>query len=110
MAELCHLIVYPTQKIENATLMGCFISDQWTEVNWVGTNGNTGSDWFYIAPEDAPIQLLVGTRFLRDHPNVFVSQALAKPAFLSVQKKLKASFRQIQGPLKHLVLILNSIV
>jgi hypothetical protein len=109
VAELCHLTIYPTARVENATLMGSFHSDQWTEVSWLGKNGNNGFDQFYIAPDGAPIQLLVGTRFMSDNPDVFMSQTLAKPAFLNVQKKIKASFRPIQNPHKHTVLILNCI-
>ncbi|KAE8448983.1 hypothetical protein EG329_008571 [Mollisiaceae sp. DMI_Dod_QoI] len=69
VARLCNLTIYSTSEIEHATLMGSFTSDQWTEVNWVGKSGITGSNYFYLAPEGAPIDVLVGTEFLRDHPD-----------------------------------------
>jgi hypothetical protein len=71
--------------------MGNFTSCQWVEVTWLGNGGNNGSDWFYIAPEDAPIDVLVGTQFLRDHQDVFKNRALLEPALLNVQTKIKAS-------------------
>jgi hypothetical protein len=73
-----------------ATLMGTFTSDQWCDVTWLGKSGNKGCDMFYIAPEGAPIEVLVGTQFSRDHPDVF-DRMLPEPAFLNVQGKMKAS-------------------
>lgn len=88
MAKLCNLAVFSTSPIDNQTLMGNFTSNQWTKVGWIGSGGSCGHDWFYIAPEVAPIEVLVGTRFMSDHPNAFAQLA---PAFLNVQKQVKVS-------------------
>jgi hypothetical protein len=95
MARLCGLASYPASPIQNATLMGNFISHQWTEVTWSGKNYKNNNSMFYIAPEDAPIDLLVGTEFLRDYPDAFANRPRIEPALLNVQTKMKASIRSI---------------
>ncbi|KAH8591692.1 hypothetical protein B0O99DRAFT_268484 [Bisporella sp. PMI_857] len=92
VARLCNLDLHPTPSIEHTTLKGSFISDLWTQITWIGKNCIKGSDWFYVAPTEAPIDLLVGTRFLRDHPDVFNDSVLPIPALLNVQKRIKASW------------------
>ncbi|CZR58573.1 uncharacterized protein PAC_08465 [Phialocephala subalpina] len=93
IARLCNLTICSVPPIQHSTLTGIFTSDQAAEVTWLGQNGNYGTDWFYIAPENAPIELqvLVGTQFLNGHQDTFQNRALLEPALLNVQTKLKAS-------------------
>ncbi|KUJ08803.1 uncharacterized protein LY89DRAFT_724806 [Mollisia scopiformis] len=100
IARLCNITHYPTPPIEHGTMTGRFVADRWAEVTWLGNNGNSGSDWFYIAPEEAPLELeiLVGTQFMKDHPNVFPSRKLLAPSMLTVQTKLRKEERaQVQA-------------
>jgi hypothetical protein len=94
VATQCNLTLFSTEPIHNQTLMGNFTSNQWTEVSWIGSSSNNGRDWFYIAPEGAPIDVLVGASFMKDHPNAFKDRAQLEPAFLNVQKKVKVSGQQ----------------
>jgi hypothetical protein len=89
VAERCNLTSYPTTPVQNATLMGVFTSNMWTEVTWLGRSGNYESTMFYLAPEGAPIDILVGTGFLKNHPNAFLNRPRIEPALLNVQTKLK---------------------
>jgi len=89
LARVCNLTAYSSPPITHATMTTQFTSSQRTEVTWLGKNNKNGSDWFYIAPENAPIEVLVGTEFMRDHPGVFESRALLEPALLNVQVKMK---------------------
>jgi hypothetical protein len=91
VVRLCGLTAYETPPIEHATMTGSFVSKQWTEVTWLGKNRRKGSAWFYIAPEGAPFEVLVGTQFAKDNPNVFENRALLEPALVNVQMRLKAS-------------------
>lgn len=91
VAKRCNLTVFSATPIINQTLMGNFTSNQWTEVTWVGSSGNNGRDWFYVAPEQAPIEVLVGIEFMKDHPDAFKDMAQLEPAFLNVQSQVKVS-------------------
>jgi hypothetical protein len=73
-------------------MAGSFISNQAAELTWLGKNDKYGTNWFYIAPENAPmeLQMLVGIQFLNDHPDAFNSRGLLEPALLNVQTKIKA--------------------
>jgi hypothetical protein len=90
-ARLCNLTSYPTSPIEFATLMGRFTSNQWTEVTWSGKNYKNNSSTFYIAPEGAEIELLVGTEFMGVYPNAFANRPRIEPALLNVPARMKAS-------------------
>ena len=72
------------------TLKGDFTADEGVEVTWYGRNGETGSDWFYIAHNKnmSSALILVGTQFLWYHPDVFER---LEPGFVTVQKEVKAS-------------------
>ncbi|EPE26348.1 hypothetical protein GLAREA_02260 [Glarea lozoyensis ATCC 20868] len=91
VARLCHLTEFSTTAIESRTLMGNFVSNLWADVNWMGSDNNHGRDWFYIAPDNAPIEVLVGTKFMDAHPHVFKDRAQLEPGFLNVQSEIKAA-------------------
>jgi hypothetical protein len=91
LARLCSLTSFPTSPIEFATLMGRFTSNQWTEVTWSGENYQNTRSMFYIAPEGAEIQLLVGTEFMGFYPDAFANRRRIEPALLNVPVKMKAS-------------------
>lgn len=91
IARLCKLTICSVPPIQHVTMTGSFISDQATELTWLGKKGKYGTDWFYIAPDNAPmeLQMLVGTQFLNDNPDAFDSRGLLEPALLTVQSKIK---------------------
>ena len=91
MARLCSLTSWETESINHTTLMGNFTTRLWAEVNWSGKIHKNQRTWFYIAPENAPIDLLVGTEFLRLYPDAFANRPSIEPALLNVQTKMKAS-------------------
>jgi hypothetical protein len=89
VAERCNLTSYSTTPVQNTTLTGTFTSNMWTEVTWLGKSGHHESTMFYLAPDGAPIDILVGTEFLKNHSNAFLNRLRIEPAFLNVKTKLK---------------------
>ncbi|KAH8676042.1 hypothetical protein BX600DRAFT_193846 [Xylariales sp. PMI_506] len=89
------LEVYTTAPTFYQLITGSqFKADKWVEVQWIGKQGKTGSDWFYLVPEGTPIQLLVGRRFLKEHNDVFMKEKPeSEPVLVNVQSKKKKSER-----------------
>ena len=91
LATRCHLKPHPTATVEHKVLTGAtFKSSQWVEVDWYGKDYKCWTAMFYIAPENAPIELLVGEDFLEDHLGLefMDSKPEPKPALLNVQTKI----------------------
>ncbi|KAM0819387.1 hypothetical protein AB5N19_05202 [Seiridium cardinale] len=98
--ENCDLQVYPTAPTVHRVMTGHqFRSDKWVQVDWLGKPGRVGSDWFYVAPEEAPIDLLVGRRFLKENQNAFPPEKLTPDSvLLNVEsKKTDMEIAQIQA-------------
>lgn len=75
-----------------------FVSREYVDVPWVGREAE-GTDRFYIAPPDAPIQMLVGRGFLYQHPGVFMDeQPSMNDALLTVQTKIKVPSTSLRTP------------
>ncbi|KAI1844383.1 hypothetical protein JX265_010186 [Neoarthrinium moseri] len=89
LAQACGLRIYPTAPTVHKVITGQqFRSDKWAQVEWMGKPGRLGTDWFYLAPEEAPIQLLVGRRFLKENKGVFLNEKPeVDPVLLNVQTK-----------------------
>ncbi|ORY62309.1 uncharacterized protein BCR38DRAFT_517693 [Pseudomassariella vexata] len=99
LAKRCDLHVYPTAITTYQVITGHqFMSDKWVQVELLGKPGMICTDWFYLSPEDAPIELLVGRRFMRENEKFFLNQKpQSDPVLLNVQsKKSEAEQAQIQ--------------
>jgi hypothetical protein len=75
LVSACDLQIYQTAPTVHKVITGHqFKSDKWVQVEWLGRPGRTGTDLFYVAPEEAPIGLLVGRTFLKENQDVFMSK------------------------------------
>lgn len=58
---------------------------------WIGKNNKPGTNWFYIAPHDAPVDLVVGTYFLEKNPDAFMDSVVnTEPSLFAVQTSVTA--------------------
>ena len=95
VVQQCNLNPQRTARIVHKVISGnTFPSDEWVEVAWIGKHGRTGVDMFYVAPDGAPIDLLVGSRFLGDNKDVFFDVRPVEAALLNVQLKVSVGETQ----------------
>ncbi|KAK6071203.1 hypothetical protein SCUP515_08017 [Seiridium cupressi] len=95
--ENCDLQVYPTAPTVHRVMTGHqFRSDKWVQVDWLGKPGRVGSDWFYVAPEEAPIDLLVGRRFLKENQSAFPPEKLTPDSVLLNVESKKTDMEKAQ--------------
>lgn len=80
----------PMSPVVHHTLDGQrFVSRECVDVSWIGRE-TCGTDRFYIAPPGAPIDMLVGTNFINQHPRVFMEEMpKSLDTLLTVQTKIK---------------------
>lgn len=89
IVDACNLKRYEAESIAFEGVAGlAFTVNEFVKPRWLGHGLIQGIDIFYIAPKATPIELLVGTGFLRDRGNVFMSEKPTKPAYLNVLKKM----------------------
>ncbi|KAJ0107646.1 hypothetical protein J7T55_007838 [Diaporthe amygdali] len=80
--------------ITGITLTGeKFSSDKYVDVSWVGKGSHQGTERFSIAPEKAPIEMLVGEEFTRKYPGVFMDQE-PTPQLLTLQSRVQVDEQQ----------------
>lgn len=93
LARACNLTAFQTADKTLTLITGqVFVSNSCVEVKWQGRDNKEGTHWFYLAPERAPIHLLVGADFLRDYPDVFrTDETPMDPMFLNVQTRITVS-------------------
>lgn len=83
-------------KITSTTLTGEeFSSDKYVDVFWQGKGSHHGTDRFYVAPENAPIHMVVGHEFTLKNPRVFMDDEplSSTPQLLTLQSRVKVSRR-----------------
>jgi hypothetical protein len=92
LVGICHLNPVQTAIITHQVMSGhTFTSSEWVEVTWLGKYNRPATAWFYVAPKDAPIELLIGSYFIEDNPGIEFMDTMPKsdPALLNVQAKVK---------------------
>ena len=88
VVQLCDLVRKQTARISFKTTAGqVFECDEWVEVTWIGKPGRSGKDMFYVAPDESPINLLVGRQFLEGNEGVFMDEHPPEPTLVNVQPK-----------------------
>lgn len=79
-SEVCRLglqtkpIFHPGISIN--TLPGqLFVSNEYVDVSWISLGREIyGTDRFYMVPLEAPVQMVVGSGFISEHPGVFMDE------------------------------------
>lgn len=93
LVETCHLEQRETAPIAHMVMTGhIFKSDQFVQVKFFGEDYRVidPAEIFYVAPEGAPIDLLVGKYFLDRNPGFKFMDSEPNPdgAFVNVQLKV----------------------
>lgn len=68
-----------------------FTSHRFVEVSWRGKDQFEGKDIFYEAPENSPIDMVVGNGFTTKYSEVFMEQNPSAGSFLTVQSRVTVS-------------------
>lgn len=90
------LKIKKSPPLVSTTISGqVFWVDEFVEIQWCGKDQSTqGQARFYVAPTGAPIQMLVGTDFMYQHPEVFMKEDPSRGSdsmLLTLQSKYKVS-------------------
>ncbi|KAH8891450.1 hypothetical protein GQ53DRAFT_806447 [Thozetella sp. PMI_491] len=84
----------PAELVGQTTMTGqIFAVHEYVEVSW-RSRGSQGVVRCYVVPHGAPIQMLVGAKFIRQYPDVFMDEEpQGKDALLTLQTRLKSEPR-----------------